>query len=102
MLVIALASGLVPFDPGRVVALRRVGDATFKRPVRFGDTLRVEGRIADVAPATGEAGLVTFAWNVVNQKDRTVCRARVEVLWKRDAVVETDSERNGEFVPIPL
>jgi 3-hydroxybutyryl-CoA dehydratase len=104
LLVVALASGLVPFDPGRVVALRRVCDATFKRPVRFGDTLRVEGRIAELAPASDDAGLVTFAWNVVNQEDRTVCRARVEVLWKRDGVAETEPEqgRNGEFVPIPL
>ena len=104
LLVVALASGLVPFDPGRVVALRRVCDATFKRPVRFGDTLRVEGRIAELAPATDDAGLVTFAWNVVNQEDRTVCRARVEVLWKRDGTAETEPEhgRNGEFVPIPL
>ena len=102
MLVIALASGLVPFDPGRVVALRRVSDATFKRPVRFGDTLRVEGRIAELGAGSEEAGLVTFAWNVVNQDGRTVCRARVEVLWKRDALAEVEPERNGEFVPIPL
>lgn len=27
------AAGLVPFDPERVVALRRVGDAVFKQPV---------------------------------------------------------------------
>jgi 3-hydroxybutyryl-CoA dehydratase len=104
LLVVALASGLVPFDPGRVVALRRVCDATFKRPVRFGDTLRVEGRIAELGAGSDEAGLVTFAWNVVNQDGRTVCRARVDVLWKRDAAAETDPEqdRNGEFVPIPL
>jgi 3-hydroxybutyryl-CoA dehydratase len=102
MLVIALASGLVPFDPGRVVALRRVADATFKRPVRFGDTLRVEGRIADLGAGSGDAGLVTFAWNVVNQDDQTVCRARVEVLWKRDVLAELEPERNADFVPIPL
>ena len=103
MLVVSLAAGLVPFDPGRVIALRRVCDATFKRPVRFGDTLRVEGRIAELGPGSEEAGLVTFAWNVVNQDDRTVCRARVEVLWKRDVLAEVDEpERDGEFVPIPL
>ena len=106
MLVVSLAAGLVPFDPGRVVALRRVADATFKRPVRFGDTLRVEGRIADLAAASGEAGLVTFAWNVVNQDGRTVSRARVEVLWKRDDVAPREEAeelaRDGEFVPIPL
>jgi 3-hydroxybutyryl-CoA dehydratase len=103
MLVVSLAGGLVPFDPGRVIALRRVCDATFKRPVRFGDTLRVEGRIAELGPGSEDAGLVTFAWNVVNQDDRTVCRARVEVLWKRDVLAEVDEpERDGEFVPIPL
>ncbi len=103
MLVLSLASGLVPFDPGRVLALRRVCDATFKRPVRFGDTLRVEGRIAEVAAASDEAGLVTFVWNVVNQDGRTVCRARVEVLWKRDVLDEVEPERSdGDFVPIPL
>jgi 3-hydroxybutyryl-CoA dehydratase len=102
MLVVSLAAGLVPFDPGRVVALRRVCDATFKRPVRFGDTLRVEGRIAELGEGSDEAGLVTFAWNVVNQDGRSVCRARVEVLWKRDLLSEVEQERNGEFVPIPL
>ena len=104
MLVVSLAAGLVPFDPGRVVALRRVCDATFKRPVRFGDTLRVEGRIAELGAGSDEAGLVTFAWNVVNQDGRTVCRARVEVLWKRDTAAEPEPEheRNGDFVPIPL
>jgi 3-hydroxybutyryl-CoA dehydratase len=103
MLVVSLAAGLVPFDPGRVLALRRVCDATFKRPVRFGDTLRVEGRIAELGAGSEDAGLVTFAWNVVNQDDRTVCRARVEILWKRDVPAEVDEpERDGEFVLIPL
>ena len=104
MLVVALASGLVPLDPGRVVALRRVCDATFKRPVRFGDTLRVEGRIAELGAASDEAGLVTFAWNVVNQEGRTVCRARVDVLWQRDAeaVAEAAVTEGNGFVPIPL
>jgi 3-hydroxybutyryl-CoA dehydratase len=104
MLVVSLAAGLVPFDPGRVVALRRVADATFKRPVRFGDTLRVEGRIAELAPASEDAGLVTFAWNVINQDGDTVTRARVEVLWRRDVAAEPKIEapRTGEFVPIPL
>ncbi|MGH2945989.1 MAG: MaoC/PaaZ C-terminal domain-containing protein [Solirubrobacteraceae bacterium] len=104
LLVISLAAGLVQFDPGRVVALRRVSDATFKRPVRFGDTLHVEGRIAELAPASEEAGLVTLAWSVVNQDGRTVCRARVEVLWRRDGDAEAAlaMPEAGEFVAIPL
>jgi 3-hydroxybutyryl-CoA dehydratase len=104
LLVVSLAAGLVPFDPGRVVALRQVAQATFERPVRFGDTIHVEGRIAELTDAAEDAGLVTFAWSVVNQDERVVCRARVAVLWRRDretAVEETVTEGNG-FVPIPL
>ena len=66
LFVISLAGGLVPFDPERVVALRRVGDVVFKRPVRLGDTIRVQGRVAEVADVGGDAGLVAFAWSVVN------------------------------------
>jgi len=105
LFVISLASGLVPFDPERVVALRRVGDVVFKRPVRLGDTLRVSGKVLDVSDVGDEAGLVGFAWNVVNQDERVVCRARVEVLWRRTAAAEAPAEsesESGEFVAIPL
>jgi len=103
MLVISLAAGLVPFDPERVVALRRVGDVVFKRPVRFGDTVHVRGRLTELADAGAETGIVAFTWTVVNQRDETVCRARVEVLWRRDVArdEETHDVTNG-FVPIPL
>jgi len=104
MLVISLAAGLVPFDPERVMALRSVSGATFKRPVRFGDTLHVEGRVKELTAVSDEAGLVAFAWNVVNQDGRTVCRATVEVLWRRDgaALGEVEEADAGGFVPIPL
>jgi acyl dehydratase len=108
MLVISLAAGLVPFDPERVLALRAIRDATFKRPVRFGDTVRVQGRVAELSPMTDEAGLVTLAWSVVNQDNRAVCRAKVDVLWRRDAVAGAradtfeDEYATAGFVPIPL
>jgi 3-hydroxybutyryl-CoA dehydratase len=101
LLVVSLGAGLVPFDPSRVVALRQISQATFKRPVCFGDTIHVEGRVAELLPGAGDAGLAVFAWNVVNQEDKVVCRARVDVLWQRDAAVEAVTEANG-FVPIPL
>lgn len=82
LLVISLAAGMVPLDPDRVIALRRVGDVVFKRPVRLGDTIHVEGRIGELRPATDDAGLVTLVWSVRNQHDQVVCRARVEVLWR--------------------
>lgn len=87
MLVISLAVGLVPLDPDRVVALRRLGDVVFKRPVKFGDTVRVSGKVAELAAVSPAAGLVTFSWSIHNQDGQLVCRARVEVLWSRDAGV---------------
>jgi 3-hydroxybutyryl-CoA dehydratase len=101
--VVSFAAGLVPFDPERVMALRRVADATFKRPVKFGDTLRVRGKVAELSEASDEAGLVAFTWSVINQDERVVCRARVEVLWRRDgASEEADEYAATGFVPIPL
>jgi acyl dehydratase len=91
MLVVSLAVGLVPFDPERVMALRRVGDVVFKRPVRPGDTIRVSGRIEALRDLDDDAGLVSFAWRVLDQENRLVCRVCVDVLWRRDT-----------FVPIPL
>ena len=96
MLVISLAAGLVPFDPERVVALRRLGDVVFKRPVRLGDTLRVDGQVADLKPATDDAGLVTFAWKVLNQRGQPVCRARVEVLWRTGVPANRGDERTDD------
>jgi 3-hydroxybutyryl-CoA dehydratase len=92
MLVISFAVGLVPLDPRRVVALRRLGDVVFKRPVRLGDTLRVSGRIADLSPVSDEAGLVTLSWSIHNQEGQLVCRARVEVLWSRDLRPDGDAD----------
>jgi len=104
LFVLSLAGGLVPFDPERVVALRRVGDVVFKRPVKLGDTLRVTGKVLETSDVGEEAGLVGFAWNVVNQDERVVTRARVEVLWRRDgaAAEHDDSYAVNGFIPIPL
>jgi 3-hydroxybutyryl-CoA dehydratase len=86
LLVLSYAAGLVPFDPERVVALRRVGDAVFKQPVRIGDTIHVEGEIASKTELDTEHGLVETRWRVVNQRGKLVLRATVELVWKRSAM----------------
>ena len=90
MLVLSYAAGLVPFDPERVVALRRVKDVVFKRPVRFGDTITVHGRVADLREVDPAAGLVAVALDVKGAEAKTVMRATVEVLWTRDTSDGTD------------
>ena len=125
MLILSLAVGLVPLDPRRVLALRRVADVVFKRPVRFEEAIHVAGEIAalrpiDASSPTGErAGLVDFSWQIRNQDDALVARATVQVLWRRDAAHENaklagdaaaaswrepiaGDASPGEFAPLPL
>src|SRR5919204_5841184 len=65
MLVLSYAIGLVPFDPERVVALRGLESATFKRPVGIGDTIRVRCRVTSTRPLDDESALVTLALRVI-------------------------------------
>jgi 3-hydroxybutyryl-CoA dehydratase len=93
MLVLSYAAGLVPIDPERIVALRRIEDAVFKRPVRIGDTIRVEAR--PLRPDDGR-GLETWEWRVLNQNERLVARVVVEAVVRPDgAPEESAAEANG-------
>jgi acyl dehydratase len=84
LLVLSCAAGLVPFDPDRVVALRKVGDAVFKAPVRIGDSIRVEGEVTKTRELDDEHGLVECRWKVLNQDGKMVMRVNVEVVWRAE------------------
>src|SRR5436190_19471046 len=77
MLVLSYAIGLVPFDPERVVALRGLESATFKRPVAIGDTIRVRCRVDSSRPLDDDTALVRLAFRVVNQNERAIPQARL-------------------------
>jgi acyl dehydratase len=102
LLVLSYAAGLVPFDPERVVALRRVRDVVFKRPVHLGDTIRVEGKLAEVTPLDERAGLVAVGLNITGAGGRTVARATVEVLWRRDEVAIAEDTAADALTCVPL
>jgi 3-hydroxybutyryl-CoA dehydratase len=93
MLVLSYALGLVPFDPGRALALRGVDGVVFKRPAHIGDTIRVEGRIESTEPLDAATGLVTCGWKVLNERDETLARAKLKLLWRRNATTR-DSARH--------
>jgi len=115
MLVLSFAVGLVPLDPERVLALRRVSDVVFKRPVRLGEAIYVAGELSALRSIDERSGLVDFSWAVRNQDDALVARANVQVLWRRDgtkAIERADTEfwpeaifagsAPGEFISVPL
>jgi 3-hydroxybutyryl-CoA dehydratase len=125
MLVLSLAVGLVPLDPERVLALRRVSDVVFKRPVRLDESISVSGEITSLRPVGDSTGLVDFAWRINNQDGALVARASVQVLWRGgDVADEHDADgadtalggrvsqswyepivggsAPGDFTPLPL
>ena len=83
LLVLSFAVGLLPLDPDRVVALRRVGDAVFKQPVKIGDTVHVEGEIVRTREVDAEHGLVEARLRIVNDRARLAVRTDVELVWRR-------------------
>ncbi len=83
MLVLAYAFGLVPLSAEHVLAVRRLQDVSFARPVRIGDTIRVRCRVRELRPVDDSMGLVIAGWEVVNQSDELAMRAAVELLWRR-------------------
>jgi 3-hydroxybutyryl-CoA dehydratase len=102
MLVASLALGLLDFDPARVVALRRVRDAVFKRPVAFGDTIHVEGRIDGLDPLDLTTGLVGVRLDAQNQARRLVARLAVDVLWRRGDGAFPAIEEPFELAGLPI
>jgi 3-hydroxybutyryl-CoA dehydratase len=103
MLVVSFAFGLIPFDPDRVVALRGVRDAVFKRPVALRDTIHAVGRVDRLSELDPFSGLVTIRLEVVNQRELTVARAAVDVLWRRgDPAVRPPVEEPFELAGLPI
>jgi acyl dehydratase len=102
LLVLSYAVGLMPFEPERVVALRRVADAAFKRPVRIGDTINVEGQVTDKTELDPEHGLVGCRWRILNGAGALVARAHVEVVWRRDGFERAPEDEEADVQREPV
>ena len=96
MMLLSYAVGLAPFDPAWVVALRGIDAVSFRRPVRIGDTVHLRGEVTDLREVDAETGLVTFAWQVINQRGETTVRARVKALWRRGEATSPDPPQEPE------
>ena len=102
MLVVSYALGLMALDPERVVALRRVREAVFKRPVAIGDTIHAEGRIERLDTIDGGTGIVGVRVDVVNQRSKAVARAAIDVIWRRGDLAPAAVEEAFEMAGLPL
>jgi 3-hydroxybutyryl-CoA dehydratase len=103
MLIVSYALGMLDFDPERVIALRRVREAVFKRPVAIGDTVHVDGRIDRLDELDALTGIVGVRLDVVNQRSKAVARAGIDVIWRRgDATVGLAVEEAFELAGLPI
>ena len=84
LLVLSLAAGMVDFDPEEVLALRRVRDVVFKRPVKLGDTIHVEVERGVPAPT----GIAPVTLRITANR-KLVARAVLDVV-VRDAPAELE------------
>jgi 3-hydroxybutyryl-CoA dehydratase len=85
LLLLSYAIGLVPLNPVRIVALRRVRNPLLQEPVRVGDTLHVEGAIERLEPIDARVGAVLCPCRILSEQRRTVGRGTIELLWRRGA-----------------
>lgn len=92
LLVLSYAVGLGEIDPERVVALRRIEDVVFKRPVKIGDTISVE--VTRVRDDDGR-GLEAYEWRVLNQDGKLVLRAVLEAVVRREPARADDELLTG-------
>jgi acyl dehydratase len=85
MLVLSYAFGLIGFDPERIVALRGIRNATFKQPVRLGETISVRGRVVGAKPAGDGTSLLHVRLRIVCDDDgRLVAVADVSALAREE------------------
>lgn len=88
LLVISYTVGLLPLDPDRVIALRRINDIVLKRPTFLGDTIHARGEIIGLRNL-GRFGCVVTRISTVNQDGHVVALGTFEMLW-RPSYVEAD------------
>jgi 3-hydroxybutyryl-CoA dehydratase len=101
LLVVSFAMGLVPMDPRRVVALRRC-EATFKRPIKLGDRIHVEGKLSAVKALDEHHLLASWRWRVVTDAQLLVVQLGIDILWRN--LIEAPDDPHDPRLPgvVPL
>lgn len=83
MLILSVASGLIPLPVGRIVAFYGMDRVRFTGPVLIGDTIHIEVEVVEKEARGEEQGLLTVSEEVRNQRDETVAVFTARILMKR-------------------
>src|SRR5919201_5985400 len=85
MLVLSYAAGLVPMQPGPIVAFYGMEKVRFFAPTKIGDTIRVEVELTDKEERDENLGIATFSHALLNQRGETVAKFITKVVLNRRA-----------------
>ena len=85
MLVLSYAAGLVPMQPGPIVAFYGMEKVRFFLQTKIGDTIHVHVELTEKEERDENIGLATFHNTVLNQRDETVAKSINKVVLKRRA-----------------
>jgi len=83
LLILAVASGLTPLEPGPVIAFYGMDKVRFTNPVKLGDTIHVETEITNKEEKNERSGVVTIDETVKNQRGETVLNSTMKMLIAR-------------------
>ncbi|UCD56172.1 MAG: dehydratase [Candidatus Hydrogenedentota bacterium] len=83
LLVLSVASGLVPLEPEYTIAFYGMDRVRFINPTRIGDTLHVEGEVIEKEERNEQSGVVTYRQIVKNQRGEDVVASIMKVLMAR-------------------
>ena len=85
MLVLSVASGLVPLEPGTIVAFYGMDHVRFANPTFIGDTLHVESEVIGKDVKDEKTGVLTVKQKVVKQDGLVAAATVLKVLMMRKA-----------------
>lgn len=82
LLILSCGAGLIPLEPGRVVAFLGMEKVRFLAPTFIGDTIHPVMEVLGKADR-GPGGVVRLHEEIRNQRDETVISAEIDVLVAR-------------------
>ena len=71
-LVMSMATGMVPADPEKVVALYGIDRLRFIKPVYVGDTIHIQMDVVEMQDRSADAGVGDFDFKVIYQHEDVV------------------------------
>lgn len=87
MLVLSVATGLLQFEPGVVVAFYGMERVRFTHPTFIGDTIHLEVKVTDILEKENDRGVVSVLLEIKKQTGETVVVATMKVMVNKSPIL---------------